>query len=351
MYTKYIYGSVTALVLTCGLQAQDRHFSQYNEMSCVLNPALAGVVYDTRVIGSYRTQWGKVSAAYQDYGIAFEQAIKNRKLMKGLYFAVSASLFRDIAGDSKLSTLNPNLGFTGIVKLNKQMKFSVGGQGGFIYKTIDITNLKWDRQFNGYEFEAERPSGEGNVPRSSIYSYDAGLGVNFNYSQSEKFISSRDGNKANVGLAYYHFGLVNNSFFSSDEQLYDRVIFHAGGDINIPRSKNAIMPNLVIAKQGRNSEVLMGALFKFILSDQSIRTNIRKPSAFSIGAQYRYRDAIIPTVLWQYDKYAIGISYDINVSALTPASKRNGGLEVMLRYNTSPGYGKSLGKTMTKASY
>jgi hypothetical protein len=96
---------------------------------------------------------------------------------------------------------------------------------------------------------------------------------------------------------------------------------------------------------------MLGALFKFIISDQSIRTNIRKPSAFSIGGQYRFKDAIIPTVLWQYDNYAIGLSYDINVSSLTPASKRNGGLEVMLRYNTSPGYGKNLGRSNSKASY
>ena len=111
------------------------------------------------------------------------------------------------------------------------------------------------------------------------------------------------------------------------------------------------MPSFLYMRQGPSSEFVIGALYKFILVDQSLFTGIRKPAAIAIGGQYRYKDAIIPCILMQYDKYAFGISYDINVSSLTPASKRNGGLEVMLRYNMSPGYGKNLGRGDTKASY
>ena len=35
----------------------------------------------------------------------------------------------------------------------------------------------------------------------------------------------------------------------------------------------------------------------------------------------------------------------------TPASKRNGGFEIMLRYNITPGYGRNLGRSDSKASY
>ena len=350
MQLNKIYGVVLAISLIQTSKAQDRHFSQYTEMSSALNPALTGVMYDTRLIGSYRTQWGKVAVAYRTFGVAFEQAIKHKKLKKN-YFAMSGSIFRDMAGDAKLGNLNPNIGLTAVQKINKQMKVSAGLAGGFMYKTIDVNGLRWDRQFNGYEYDETRPSGESEVPRSAISSYDVGGGINFNYAQSEKFISSKDGNKLNIGAAAYHYNIPNNSFFVNSEKLKTRFVLHASGDINIPRSKNAIMPSVIYMRQGTSSELMIGALFKFILSDQSIRTNIRKPSAFSLGGQYRYQDAIVPTILYQYDKYALGISYDINVSSLTPASKRNGGLEVMLRYNTSPGYGKNLGRSNSKASY
>ncbi len=349
MQKKYILYSVFAVMLLNRLSAQDAHFSQYNEMPSNINPALAGTLYDTRITAGYRTQWGSLGKAYQTYGISFEQAIKVKKI-KGKNFVVSGNIYKDVAGDAKLAIFNPNLGLSYVMKVSKLLKFSAGIQGGFQYKTVDVSALRWDKQFNGYEYDANLPSYE-STPRSAITAYDIGTGVNLSYAQSEKFISSKDGNKFNCGASIYHFGLPKNSYFVSSEKLQTRFCVYASGDVNIPGSRNAIMPTLIYMQQGRSSEVLMGALFKFILADQSIHTSIKKPSAFSIGLQYRFKDAIIPTMLWQYSKYAIGVSYDINVSALTPASKRYGGLEVILRYNTSPGYGKKLGRTDTKASY
>ncbi|MCW3078526.1 MAG: hypothetical protein JWO32_3135 [Bacteroidetes bacterium] len=350
MQKKHIlFGFACALILN-QLKAQDIHFSQYTEIPSTINPALAGVSYDTRVIGQYRTQWGSVGKAYNTYGLSFEQAIKNKKL-KGNYFAICANIFRDLAGDAKMGMLNPNFGIAYIQKINKRTKISGGVQGGFVYRTIDISKLKWDNQFNGYEYDPNRASGEAEVPRSAISSYDLGGGVNFNYAQSEKFISAKDGNKANFGVSAFHYEIPRNSFFSSNEKLYTRYCAYFNGDFNIPGTKNAVMPSFIYMKQGKNTEFVIGAMYKFILVDQSMYTAIKKPSAFSVGVQYRYKDAIIPCLLMQYDKYAFGFAYDINVSALTPASKRNGAMEVMLRYNMSPGYGKNLGRGDQKASY
>lgn len=350
MNSKHIFSTLVFTFFLTGMKAQDVHFSQYNEVPSVINPALAGVNYDTRVIGQYRTQWGSVAQAYQTYGISFEQALKHKKL-KGSFFAVSANILRDMAGDAKMGMLNPNLGINYVQAINKRMKLSGGIQGGFVYRTIDVTRLRWDSQFNGYEYDATRASGEA-VPRSSITSYDLGAGVNYSYAQSEKFISAKDGNKLNVGFAAFHYQIPDNSFFNSSEKLSTRYNFYLNGDINIPNTRSAVMPSFIYMRQGTNTEFIVGALYKFILVEQqSMYTSIKKPSAFSMGLQYRYKDAIIPCMLYQYDKYAIGFAYDINVSALTPASKRNGAMEVMLRYNMSPGYGRNLGRGDQKASY
>ncbi|MDO8998345.1 MAG: PorP/SprF family type IX secretion system membrane protein [Bacteroidota bacterium] len=351
MKTKYIINSLLAFLMVNQLsKAQDIHFSQYTETPSSINPALAGVHYNTRVISNFRTQWGSVATSYQTIGLSFEQTIKAKKI-KGSYFAIALNVFRDAAGDAKLNTLNPNLGISYIQKINKQMKVSGGLQGGLFYRTIDVNNLRWDKQFNGYEYDASLLSGEPATPRSSITSYDVGGGFNFNYAQSEKFFSSKDGNKFDGGFSAYHFTIPANSFIITSEKLYTRYCVYANGDFNIPNSKNAIMPSFLYMRQGPSSQFIVGALFKFILVDQSTYTGFKKPAAISVGSQYRYRDAIVPTVLVQYDVYAFGASYDINVSPLTPASKRNGGLEIMLRYNVSPGYGRNLGRGDTKASY
>ena len=351
MKTKYIFIFFVILMLLPKLfVAQDIHFSQYTETPSIINPALAGVHYNTRVITNFRTQWGSVATSYQTIGLSFEQTIKAKKI-KGSYFAVALNIFRDAAGDAKLNTLNPNLGISYIQKINKQMKVSGGFQGGLLYKTIDINNLRWDKQYNGYEYNSALSNGEPVTPRSSITTYDMGAGVNFNYAQSEKFFSSKDGNKFDFGFSAYHYSIPVNSFITTSEKLHTRFCTYANGDFNIPNSKNAIMPSFLYMRQGTSSQFIVGALFKFILVDQSMYTGIKKPCAISIGSMYRYKDAIVPMVLVQYDKYAFGASYDINVSALTPASKRNGGLEIMLRYNVSPGYGRNLGRGDTRASY
>jgi type IX secretion system PorP/SprF family membrane protein len=351
MQTKHIIASLLAFVFLDQMSfAQDIHFSQYAETPSSINPALAGVTYNTRVIANYKDQWSSVANKYQTMGLSFDQTIKHKKL-KGNYFAVAVNIFKDVAGDAKLSTLNPNLGISYIQKISKKMKFSGGLQSGFFYRTIDASNLRYDRQYDGYNYDPSRATGEANPAKSGITSFDLGGGINLNYIQSDKFISAKKSAKFDLGVAAYHYRLGKTSFLNSNERLKSRLCAYFNGDFNIPNSVNAIMPSFLYMRQGSSSEIVAGALFKFILGDPSTYTSLKKPRALSIGGYYRYKDAIIPSILFQYNKYAFGVSYDINVSALTPASKRNGGLEVMLRYNVFPGYGVNLGRTDTKPSY
>ena len=48
------------------------------------------------------------------------------------------------------------------------------------------------------------------------------------------------------------------------------------------------------------------------------------------GAFFRYGDAIIPYAGLEFGDYRLGISYDVNVSRLTAASQRRGGMEISL---------------------
>ena len=330
--------------------AQDIHFSQYAETPSSINPALAGVTYNTRVIANYKTQWSTVGTKYLTMGFSFEQAIKHKKL-KNNYFAIVGNIYKDVAGDAKLSTLNPNFGFTYLQKISKKMKLSSGLQTGLMYKTIDINSFRYDRQYDGYKYDASLSNGEANTPRSSIVAFDLGGGVNLNYLQSDKYLSAKNAIKFDVGVSAYHFSLGRSSFITSSEKLHTRFCGYFNGEFNIPGSINAILPSFLYMRQGSNGEFIAGALFKFIIGDPSTYTSLKKPRSLAIGGYYRYKDAIIPSMLFQYNKYGIGVSYDINVSALTPASNRVGGLELMLRYNILPGYGVNLGRADTKPSY
>jgi type IX secretion system PorP/SprF family membrane protein len=342
--------SVFTFALSTQGISQDIHFSQYAEIPTSVNPALAGVTYDTRVIVNYKSQWSSIGNKYETMGLSFEQTIKHKKL-KNNYFAVFGTIYRDMAGDAKLMTLNPNVGGAYLQRINKRMKLSVGAQTGFYYRTIDISNLQWGEQYDGYKFDPTLATGEPETPRSSITSFDLGTGINFNYVKNDRFLTSKDAVKFDIGASLYHFEMGRSSFIIPSERLLTKYVGYFNGDFNIPGSMNALMPSVMYMRQGGNEEFIAGAMFKFIIGDPSTYTPLKKPRALSIGGYYRFKDAIIPSLLFQYNRYAFGVSYDINVSALTPASNRNGGIEFMLRYNVFPGYGINLGRTDTKPSY
>lgn len=352
MKKRYIVSIVTSslLLFSAKLLAQDIHFSQYAETPTAINPALAGVTYNSRAIASYKTQWSSLGNQFLTYGLTFEQTIRFKKL-KNNYFAVVGNIFRDKAGDAKLSTLNPNLGFNYIQRIDKRMKLSGSMQTGFYYQTIDINNLRFDAQYDGYSYNPNFSNGEINTPRSSITSFNVGTGVNLNYVMSDRFISARTAFRFDAGIAAYHFGMGRTSFIVSSERRLTKLCGYFSGEFSIPGSINSLLPSLLITRQGTNTELIAGALFKFNIGDPSTYTSLKKNRAVSIGGQYRYKDAIIPCVLIQYNTYAIGLSYDVNISPLTPATNKRGGIEVTLRVNMAPGYGVNLGRADTKPSY
>lgn len=328
------------------IKAQDVHFSQFNETPVIVNPALSCTAYDTRVIANYKSQWATVTSPFTTYGITVEQAIKHLKLRKA-YTGASLIILNDKAGDAGLGTLTANLGLNAVVKTGEFSKLSVGVGGGVNYRTINPSKLKWESQYDGYKYNGDTPSGEA-APNTTMVQGDFMGGIVYHYAKSERYISAQDGTKCDVGVSFFHFNMPSYSFVKSNDKMYMKYIAHGNFDIGIKGAGIALIPSLIYMRQGPSQEINAGFMFKYIIQDQAVYTGLKKACAISGGIYYRVGDAVIPTVLFQYDKYAIGISYDMNVSKLSSASKAQGGLEVCLRFNTSPGYGKSLGGSFNR---
>lgn len=333
-------------LLSFNLFAQDIHFSQYTEAPLYLNPALATVSYDTRAIAYYRSQWTSIAQSYITYGISFEQAINHLKL-KANHFGIAINIFYDNAGNGLVKNLMPNLGANYVIKVGDHSKLSTGVQFGVSIKTINSTNFTWDSQFDGFRYNPNLP-GE-STPLSGIQRFDMGGGLNYHYARGERYISAEDGAKFDMGIAAYHFTRPQYSFFNTDDKLYTRYIAYFNGDLGIKSTRMALVPSMTYIKQGPSKEITLGFMVKYIIKDQSVYTGIKKAMSLSLGAYYRLKDAVIPTILFQFDKWGLGIAYDITLSDLTPATNKNGGLEVALRFNNSPGYGRALGASFNRS--
>lgn len=338
-----------AILLPFFNKAQDIHFSQFTETPVLMNPALSCTAYDTRIIANYRSQWASVTSPYQTYGVSIERVVKHLKLKKS-YVGMALNIYNDKAGDGNLGNLAANFGVNVVVKTGQFSKLSGGVGGGINYRTINPNNLKWESQYDGYAYDPTIASGE-SVPASSFVQADFVAGVVYHFARSERYISAQDGTKFDIGFSAFHYNMPKYSFVSSGDRLYTKFVGYASFDIGIKNAGIALVPSVLYMLQGPSQEINAGFMFKYIIQDQSVYTGIKKACALSAGAYYRAGDAIIPSLLFQYDKYAFGVSYDLNMSQLTAASKAKGGLEFSLRFNTSPGYGKSLGGSFNRPTY
>jgi type IX secretion system PorP/SprF family membrane protein len=331
-----------SLLQTKYLFAQDPHYSQYNEMSVYINPALCGVAYDVRAILNYRSQWQSVSTPYKTYGATAEFAIKHQKTKKA-YLTTGLIAYQDVAGSGNLSQLHIG-GILGVVvNTGKNSKLSFAATGSIDQLRVSAGNFQWENQYNGYQYDAALP-GE-TLPTNQTTYADFGAGVNYHFSKSERYISSNDGHRFDIGFSMYHLNTPLYGFFGEGATQYIKYIQHASFTIALPNVKANIIPSYILSFQGPSVEINAGVMFRYIISDAAKRSGVIKPMAISAGGYYRTKDAFIPQVLFEYDKYAVGVSYDLNMSPLTAYSNLQGGLEIILRYSWSPGYGRSVGNT------
>ena len=332
LHIKQIVILAFAISLQAKLNAQDFHFSQFRETPMLINPAQTALNKDVRIIVNYKDQWRSVAAPFKTYAISGEFAV-NHKRGKDNYLGIGLQIVRDQAGDAKIGTTLGMLSINGVLKMAEFNKLSVGIIGGIGQRSINASALQWGSQYDGANFNSAIASGE-DIPKAFVYP-DFGAGIAWSYGKGEKYISANDGVKATVGLSAFHFGIPSYSYYlNSTEKLNTKIIGHASVSIGIANSNLLIIPELIFVKQGSLQEISMGSMFKFITQEESKYTKNKKPSAYSIGAHYRIGDAMIFTVMYEYSNYAIGISYDVNLSKLTSVSKSRGGLEISLRFVT-----------------
>lgn len=116
-----------------------------------------------------------------------------------------------------------------------------------------------------------------------------------------------------------------------------RYVAHGGMIFGIKNSSLDIAPSFMLNFQGKTKEIVAGTLFKYNLREDSKYTGNIKSAFASIGGYYRNKDSVIPVVLLEVGSYALGVSYDVNISKLHAASDYRGGIEIVLRFvGTNP---------------
>ena len=325
--------------------AQDIHFSQYNFSALTLNPALTAAYKDLQATIQHKEQW-RTQNAFRTSAATFEfklgqpnwKKIDNKpgafkkKFMKGL--ALGVNVFSDNAGDGNMKQTQANLSVAYHALLNKQNTLSAGIMAGVAQRSFSPEGLRWNNQYAGGSYNSAAITGENFSNRSFVYA-DYAAGLLWSYGNGTSYLSSNDQQHINAGFSIAHLSKPSYSFVSNaSERLNWKYTFHANSLFGIKNTKYSIGPSILFMQQGAVSEFTSGVAVKYKFKEESKYTGMIKGSAISFGCYYRNKDAIIPYFLIEIDKYAMGISYDTNISGLASATSGRGGFEISLRFNT-----------------
>lgn len=314
-------GVIVLFWVSCILSvAQDIHFSQFNFSPLNQNPANTNLFDgDYRFVGNYKNQWPTVPVKYNTVSLSAEMnfiTLKNNdRVGGGLLF------YYDVEGDSRFTTLNTDLSFSYIKSLGKNAHhfISYGLQVGLVNRSFDYTQLNFDSQWNGDAFNPSAPINE-SFAQTHLTVFDLGMGVAYKYIKDDR-------TNFTIGFGAMHLNDPKMSFLNDNAAvLSPRLTLHSRAQIKVSKRLD-LVPEIMYQRQQTKQEVDLGGHIKYHLDMKSPHQ-----VALNLGAYGRVTDAGWLMAGMDYDNWQVNMSYDINFSRLTAASRYNGGVELSVIY-------------------
>ena len=306
-----------ALVLGTGVQAQDFHLTQYETSAIYFNPASTGMEIpmdmEYRISSNFRSQWGRIaSRAYTTAVISYDVKFKNT-------WGIGGYISNNMVGQNNFRTLNAMLsGAYNVMHESDDHVLTVGLQLGLMNKAFNSSSYIYDSQYDYSSgmFDTGISSGE-MLTKESIFRLDGGIGLYYAYQESQ------DKFRPYAGFSIWHITMPNESFTGQKARLPMRFSFNGGCDITID-DQWKVTPTFLFAYQAKANELNMGAMGNYQFSDEDY--------AAQFGLNYRLKDAFIVQGGMRYKTFFFRMSYDINLSYLTPYTRGQGGFELSLIY-------------------
>ncbi len=316
---RYCLLLVFALIFGFNSIAQDIHFSQFMDSPMTLNPALTGKIpfQDIdhnllRIGANFKNQGASISAPYRTYSAFVDGSISTAKMRKS-QMGFGLLLYNDNAGDGSLqnSSAMLNVAFTRGFNRFNTFKATLAFSIGFINRSVDVSKLVFDNQWNGVIFDPAASSNE-NFSTNSIFA------VNFNFGGLISYEINTD-LTIQIGSSLNHINKPRTSFYDSDNRINQKLIIHANATI-VAEHGIVIEPAAMYSLQGMTYELVLGSNISLSKTDAQL----------IVGLWYRLNRDFIPLVGIKYQGYKFAISYDVNVSPLKTASNYQGGVEISL---------------------
>ena len=336
-----LYSSLPAIVLTTvGLFfsslpnafSQDKHFTQFYAAPLNLNPALTGAMEGRYRVGTiYRDQWRQVlDNPIRSFALAADlrfdapgKRVKEDAVGLGLMF------FHDKVSVVDFSTTQIAVSgaYHKSLGSSNSQYLTLGIQAGLTQRTVNYESLEFHDEFDGTTGYV-LGTGEA-LPENSLSFTDYNVGLNY---------TAEVGRSGRIfaGVALHHFLQPQISFYENTgegDKLYSKLSAQIAA--NIPLSNDnrvSLLPRFLIARQGPHMEINTGTNMRFALGQYG-------STALHIGSWVRPvrnddamgLDAVVALVGFEFNSVLIGLSYDLNLTALQ-AKQRQGAFEISIAY-------------------
>jgi type IX secretion system PorP/SprF family membrane protein len=314
---KIFLSSIFLSTICTTTQAQDVHFTQHYNAPLYYNPAHTGLVPDGdwRIGLNARNQWQTVKVPYNTFSGWGDAQILKDKFIFG-WIGIGGTILSDKAGNGNLSTtrIAPSIAYH--QQLGSLALLSLGFNASYVQKSIDITKLTFDTQWDDNTFNNTLNSGEGNITPSLSY-LDLQVGVNLTLQPTENLSLLFSYSAAHITQPTETFlnqknkiGLRQNSSVQATVQVNPYV---------------QLQPSILYSTQKKASEIVGG--LQYIQS-----LNQSDEQAIILGTYYRYQDAAIALVGYKHQGWKATLSYDATLSNLRQYNQYQGAYELSIIY-------------------
>ncbi|MEZ4918253.1 MAG: PorP/SprF family type IX secretion system membrane protein [Saprospiraceae bacterium] len=312
------------------VEAQDKHFTQFYATPLTLNPALTGAFEGRYRVGAiYRDQWRRVlDNPIRTYAVSGDFRFPaSRKSVRDDAVGFGLMFFNDRVSviDFNTTQIALSLAFHKSLDVSDRQYLSGGIQAGVTQRNVNYESLNFHDEFDGLS-GYNLPTLE-NLPENNFSYADYNVGINY---------SAQFGRSGGVyaGIAYHHFLEPTISFYKNGAE-GDKLYAKLSGQFaaNIPITNRAsFLPRFLIALQGPHMQINTGGNFRFTMGKYGTTAlhfgtwvrPVRNES--SIGL-----DAIVGLMGLEYNNVLMGLSYDLNLNALS-SGQRQTAFEISIAY-------------------
>lgn len=316
-----------------GAIAQDFHFAQTIQTPLLINPASTGV-YDgwERASINHRTQWMGSATQFMSTAVAVDANFGKTQLNNRAHMGVGVMVFNDVGGDGNFGNQQGSISLSGILPMGGYgHTLSAGIQGGLGQRTVTTSNLTFMSQWDGTGFNPTVASGEANLGNSFSY-IDAGAGLQYMFDGGQNTFSRNNDFKFIFGVSGYHLNRPELKFNNGyeEEKMLMKFVAHTRMIAEVPGSKWSVDASAAQFMQGGHFETILGALLRYRFENGTKITGLSHDAYFAIGSYFRFKDALVPSIMLDWNGFLFGVSYDVTVSKLRNAY--SGSLEFSLSF-------------------